>query len=1024
MLLRDMQDGEWILSEELGLGRVQRTPDNAIFRPVGIDELVDLFDTNGGAVQIVDEENGVPRILKEENGPFFRWTQTRGRITQITEAAYRTAGQRAQRQYRADWVGLALAFEVFKQRVYMEGELGDLYRNILAAQYPGGAGLDETVDAIEQTLKKGQYSAAPKDILQPVVNLIWAVSKATQDDLVKAGVLHMLGTLSAGRVDGEAAGYIAGTWTADTWFFWTTELLEQGISILSDAEGQPHHFKDEKAGVAAMRLYPRSHPQYPVDAVSQRYFAAKTDDREMARLGQEYADQWIGLMAQHGFTLEQFDYIVPVPKQRGQHNQLLALTEALARKTGLPVRDDVAVKTIEAQKQKEVKSLPGKALNVVHSYTVDRPEEVKDKSIIVIDDHAGTRLTLLEMQYILLNAGARQVFILALSDSPAKDGVNREIQVVGVHSNLAQQITLTQKALAPAKIQEWLNEIIKALPAEKQIQARAAAEAIGRRVSDILFRYNLVDEWAADLSARLINEDALSERAEHVVKRLLEQILETVLADSVPGEGAAAAPYVMRTNPARVADVLSGQYFAKHGKARPSFRLILSDYDGTLADTLTELKPAVIHEIVRQLKAGVIFGLVTQQNLAEIEYFFLNPIRRFLTAEGLDASLLNNLVFFAASGNTAYRVVSGEADIRVERLADMEALLTPAQAQRVEEILWEFESIRPNHVSNRENGIWTLYFNSAVDKDIAREVLSNAFTEAGLPVQVVDNGTYRLRVVAEGLSKARIWDYISSRFSDIAPQEILVLGDNYDPENALSDIGLKNGAAIDSREYESGVIHKELLGQLKKGTSLQEILWTRGIQPEEGLHSYESRVILPGLKGNVYRFKDAAVLTKQQALRQMGAQSIVYLLPGDGALLVEDVTDVVGLTGLHVIRSRKDARRLTAAERRVQDWVEKETHGERGVVIRISSRTVEALGLNTVSQLDQILRKALKLSNVDGVPGAYIGYRREEVPSSPIRGKAQEALQGIRSLKGEGIQESVSSPVPESAKGPREWESE
>ncbi|HPN57131.1 MAG TPA: hypothetical protein PLD92_09795, partial [Candidatus Omnitrophota bacterium] len=769
VLFRDIQDGEWILSWKFGLGRSRRTPDGVVFEAVGIDELSNSFDTNGKALKAAGQALGTARVLSEEDGPFFRWTQTRGRITQVTEAAYRVAGKRAQAEYRAAWVGLVLAFEVFKQRVYMEGELGDLYRKILASQYPAGVSMDEKMRLMEEALKEALHGAGQEENLQPVAQLILAVSKSTQDDLVKAGVFHMLDTMPAGR--GNATGHIAGTWSADTWFFWTTELLDQGVAILTAPQGQARPYTEaDHTGVAAMRLYPRSHPQYLVDDVSQRYFAAKSDSQEMAQLGREHADQLIALMAQHGFTPDQFDYIVPVPKQRGQYNQLLALAEILAQKTGLPVRDDVTIKAIGAQKQKEVKSLPGKALNVVHAYSVARPQEVKDKSIIVIDDHAGTRLTLLDIQYILLNAGAKQVFILALSDSPAKDGVNREVQVGGVHSGLAQHIALVQKALRPDRVEALLKGIIDALPGEKQAKGRAAAEAVGKRVSDLLFRYNLIDEWAADLSARLINEDALEDRAEHVVKRLLEQTLETFLADGFQAQ--AEGPYVMRTNPARVADILSGRYFRQHGIASPRFRLILSDYDGTLADTLTELKPSVIRQIVRQLKAGVMWGLVTQQNLAEIEYFFLNPVRRFLADQGLDASLLNNLIFFAASGNTAYRVVAAEGDVRIERLDGFEALLTQEQAQQVEAMMWEFESIRPNHVGNREDGIWTLYFNSAADKDIARHVLPNAFAEARLPVKVVDNGPYRLRVVAEGLSKARIWDYIGGRFTDILPQEV------------------------------------------------------------------------------------------------------------------------------------------------------------------------------------------------------------------------------------------------------------
>ena len=981
IVLRDIQDGEWIISPELGLGRTQATSDGITFQPAGIDELAAMFDTTGTA-PASGQDNRAARVLTEQDGPFFRWTQTRGRITQVTEAAYRVAGRRAQAEYSATWFALRLAFEVFKQRVYMEGDLGAVYRDILSAQSPAGNSLDERIRAVEDILQAGRHSIGG-EALRPVVSLISAVSESTNDDLVRAGVLNMLSTMPGNR--------IAGTLSADTWFFWTTELLEKGIAILAAADAQTlSETADEHAGVSAMKLYPRSHPQYPVDEMSKRYFAAKSDSQQMAGLGREYADQLVGLLAQHGFSPEQFDYIVPVPKQRGQHNQLLALADIFAERTGLPVRNDVTVKVATAQEQKRVKSLPGKALNVVQAYAIDRPEDIKDKSIIVIDDHAGTRLTLLELKYILLNAGAKQVFILALSESPAKDGVNREVQVGGVYRDLAQNIAIVQQVLRPARVQAIFNDVVNALPQGVQARVKAAAEAIGVQVADILFRHNLIDEWAADLSSRLINEDDLAERVQQVVKRLLEQTVDRLLADGLKEQ---AGPYVMRTNPARAADILSGEYFAQYGIARPRFRLILSDYDGTLAETLTELEPAVIREIVRQLKSGVIFGLVTQQNLEEIEYFFLEPVRRFLAAEGLDAALLNNLYFFAASGHTAYRTVAGQDEVRIERLDDFEPILSREQAEHLEDILWEFDTIRPNHVGNRENGIWTLYFNSALDKDIARSVLTEAFAAAGLPVDVVNNGTYRLRVVAQGLSKARIWDYASGRFADVLPEEVLVLGDNYDPENELSDIGLKKNAAVVALDNEAGIVHRELLYALKRGAPLQEILWTRGIQPEEGLRYYEGRVILPGLRGNVYRYADAAILTRKQALEQLGANSILYLLPGDGALLVEDITDAVELTGLHVTTRKTEPRVLTATDKRVLEWVERETQGDRGAVVKITLQTAETLGLNSVSQLDRILRKSLKLSNVDGVPAAYIGYRREAVVSSAVHQVASSPVE-------------------------------
>jgi ComF family protein len=110
------------------------------------------------------------------------------------------------------------------------------------------------------------------------------------------------------------------------------------------------------------------------------------------------------------------DLLVPVPlhprrlKERG-FNQALLLAKAfpdkpLAREVLIRVRHTMPQSGLNPKERRE---------NVKRAFTAPRPEEIKGKSVLLIDDVYTTGATVRECARILRQAGALEVAVLTVA---------------------------------------------------------------------------------------------------------------------------------------------------------------------------------------------------------------------------------------------------------------------------------------------------------------------------------------------------------------------------------------------------------------------------------------------------------------------------------------------------------------------------------------------------------------------------------------------------------------------------------
>jgi competence protein ComFC len=113
------------------------------------------------------------------------------------------------------------------------------------------------------------------------------------------------------------------------------------------------------------------------------------------------------------------DLLVPVPlhpsrrRDRG-FNQARLLARDLARLRGLRVLDGCLVKVRNAPPQAGLRAAD-RERNVVRAYAVRRPDRVRGRTLVLIDDVTTTGATLRECARVLMEAGAREVRAVTLA---------------------------------------------------------------------------------------------------------------------------------------------------------------------------------------------------------------------------------------------------------------------------------------------------------------------------------------------------------------------------------------------------------------------------------------------------------------------------------------------------------------------------------------------------------------------------------------------------------------------------------
>lgn len=120
--------------------------------------------------------------------------------------------------------------------------------------------------------------------------------------------------------------------------------------------------------------------------------------------------------------LPQPDFIVPIPlhrdklKERG-FNQAESLAVLLGKHQKLAVNTKLIVKSKMSADQKSLNKVQ-RLINLKGCFTIDNPQVVKDKHIVLVDDVVTTKATSEICSQLLLDKGASRVDIWSLARTP------------------------------------------------------------------------------------------------------------------------------------------------------------------------------------------------------------------------------------------------------------------------------------------------------------------------------------------------------------------------------------------------------------------------------------------------------------------------------------------------------------------------------------------------------------------------------------------------------------------------------
>jgi ComF family protein len=112
--------------------------------------------------------------------------------------------------------------------------------------------------------------------------------------------------------------------------------------------------------------------------------------------------------------------IIPVPlhrqkeRQRG-FNQTYLLARQLAKNTGLPIANDILKRIKNTASQVELKDKEKREINVKDCFSVEKPELLFQKNVIILDDVFTTGATMKEAVSVIKKAGAKKIIGLVIA---------------------------------------------------------------------------------------------------------------------------------------------------------------------------------------------------------------------------------------------------------------------------------------------------------------------------------------------------------------------------------------------------------------------------------------------------------------------------------------------------------------------------------------------------------------------------------------------------------------------------------
>jgi ComF family protein len=115
------------------------------------------------------------------------------------------------------------------------------------------------------------------------------------------------------------------------------------------------------------------------------------------------------------------DFLVPVPLHRARRrdrgfNQSRLLARELAKGRGTKVLGGALAKSRNAPPQAGLRAAE-RERNVVGAYVVRRPDRIRGRTLILVDDVTTTGATLRECARVLMQAGAKEVRAITLAQA-------------------------------------------------------------------------------------------------------------------------------------------------------------------------------------------------------------------------------------------------------------------------------------------------------------------------------------------------------------------------------------------------------------------------------------------------------------------------------------------------------------------------------------------------------------------------------------------------------------------------------
>ena len=117
--------------------------------------------------------------------------------------------------------------------------------------------------------------------------------------------------------------------------------------------------------------------------------------------------------------IEHLDFVVPIPLHKSRQrerefNQAVILSQEVAREFNKKVLTDALIRVKPTKTQTEL-TFQERCQNVKESFSVIKPELIKDNNLLLIDDVLTTGATSSEAARCLKEAGARKVLLLTLA---------------------------------------------------------------------------------------------------------------------------------------------------------------------------------------------------------------------------------------------------------------------------------------------------------------------------------------------------------------------------------------------------------------------------------------------------------------------------------------------------------------------------------------------------------------------------------------------------------------------------------